>query len=361
MTLFDRPTNRRTFGKLAIGLGAAAAFAGFAGPGRAQENALAQLASYSGSDRADRILKGAKQEGSLSIYTSQRQEDMTAVAQAFQQKYGIQTSVWRANSDVVVQRALTENQAGRYAVDIFETDSGELEALHREKILQKIVSPATADIMPEAFRPHGEWVGTRLNIITAAINTDLVDPADAPKVWTDFLDPKWKGKIGIEADDADWFSEVVNSFPSEEEGLNFFRELVKTNGLSVRKGHALILELVAAGEIPLAMTVYQYQVDGIKKKGGPVDWLIVKPAIARVNGVAVASAAPHPNAALLFYDFLLTDGQQLYADRHYTPTNARVKPLPEGLVPTMIDPVRMLDENKKWQGLFEDIILNQAG
>ncbi|MGV6876712.1 ABC transporter substrate-binding protein [Pseudochelatococcus sp. B33] len=359
MTAFNRPTSRRGFGKLTFSLALAAAFGSGAGKARAQ-NVLQELASYSGPDRAERLLEGARAEGALSIYTSQRQEDMTAVAKAFEEKYGIRASVWRANSDVVLQRALTENRAGRFSVDVFETNGNELEALHREEVLQKVVSPSQADIMPLATRPHGEWIGTRLNIITSAINTELVSAEDAPTTWTDFLNPKWKGKIGVEADDADWFAEVVNSFPSEEEGLDFFRELVATNGLSVRKGHSLMLELVAAGEIPLAMTVYQYHVDGMKKNGGKVDWLLIKPAIARVNGLAVANAAPHPNAALLFYDFLLTDGQKLYAEREYTPTNISVSPLPENLELTMVDPVRMLDEGKKWQQLFEDIVINRG-
>lgn len=338
---------------------AAALIAFAAGPAWAQMS-LEELATYSGADREQLILEGAQAEGELSIYTSQRVEDMEAVSADFEERYGIDVTVWRANSDEVLQRAVAEYQAERADVDVFETNGNELEAMHREGLLQPVTSSATADILPSAVRDHGEWVGTRLNIITAAFNTDLVDAASVPATWTDFLDPQWAGKIGVEEDDADWFAEVVKSFPSEEEGLQFFRDLVAGNGVSVRKGHALMLELVAAGEIPLAMTVYQYQADDLKSEGAPVDWFAVEPAIGRVNGVAVAREAPHPYAALLFYDYLLTTGQELYAERNYTPTNLSVKPLPEGLDLTLVDPVQMLDDRAKWQGLFEDIILSQA-
>jgi iron(III) transport system substrate-binding protein len=352
-------SRRRTM--MLLGATVGVLMAGLTAPAFAQ-SALEKIATYAEKDRSEMLLKGAQKEGSLAIYTSQRVEDMTPVANAFEKKYGIKTTVWRANSDQVLQRAVTEARAGRHQADVYETNGVELEALYREDLLQRVDSPVTAELLPQAIPAHKNWVGTRLNIITAAFNTEQVKKEEIPRTWKDFLDPKWKGKIGIEADDGDWFSQVVPAIGggNEQDGLQFFRDLVAKNGVSVRKGHALMLELVAAGEIPLAMTVYQYQAEDLKAKGAPVDWFSVKPAIGRVNGVSVSRNAPHPHAAVLFFDFLLTDGQKIFADRHYTPTNTRVKPLPEGLEVQLIDPARMLDENAKWQNLFNEIIINRA-
>ena len=86
--------------------------------------------------------------------------------------------------------------------------------------------------------PHREWIGDRLNLITSAYNTDLIKPADLPKTYDDLLDPKWKGKLAIEADDSVWFGALVTAL-GEEKGLKLFRDLVRTNGLSLRKGHTL--------------------------------------------------------------------------------------------------------------------------
>lgn len=94
--------------------------------------------------------------------------------------------------------------------------------------------------MPAARRPHREWVGDRLNIISAGYNTNLIRTQDAPKTYEDLLDPKWKGKLGIEADDTVWFGALANVM-GEEKTVKLFRDMVRINGLSVRKGHTLLV------------------------------------------------------------------------------------------------------------------------
>src|SRR3981081_4014761 len=91
----------------------------------------------------------------------------------------------------------------------------------------------------------------------------------------------------------------------EAEGARFFRDLVAGNGLSVRSGHPLLTNLVASGEVPLALTVYQYSVEQAKKKGSPIDWFVIEPAVSITNAIGVARRAPHPHPALLFYASLI--------------------------------------------------------
>ena len=137
-----------------------------------------------------------------------------------------------------------------------------VEALHREKLLQPVQSPTTAELMPQALQPHGEYVGIDLNMIIAAYNTSLVKPGEVPKSYEDLKAPRWKGRLGIEADDVDWFAAVVSRIG--EPGLGMFREIARTNGLALRKGHTLLANLVAAGEVPLALTVYRYKPEQLK-------------------------------------------------------------------------------------------------
>jgi iron(III) transport system substrate-binding protein len=195
-----------------------------------------------------------------------------------------------------------------------------------------------------------------------AYNTGAIRKADLPKTWRDLLDPKWKGKLGIEAKDEDWFATVVQELGGEPKGLDFFRELVAKNGISVRKGHTLLDNMVVSGEVPLALTVYNYMPEQAKKKGAPIDWFVIEPAIARSNAVGVAAHAPHPAAALLFYEYLLgPDGQKAMAKIKYVPTNRKVKSPMEGLRIVQTDPVRSLDEAQKWSKLFDEIIVRRAG
>jgi len=337
---------------------AAVCLLGVCGSLRAQPAEVAALALYGGADREQRLAKGAQAERELSLYSSLTVEDLTALAAAFEKKYRLKLKFWRAGSEKMVQRIVTEALAGRFDFDAVETNGPELESLHREKLLQKAVSPRFPELMPEAIRAHREWVGTRLNLFVHAYNTRLVKKEELPKSYQDLLQPRWKGRLGIEAEDVDWFATVVKEL-GEDRGLKLFREIVARNGLSVRKGHTLLAGLVATGEVPFALTVYNHNAEKLKQKGAPVDWYAIEPAIARVNGVALSRKPPHPHAAVLFYDFMLGEGQVVLARGTYVPTNLGVDSGAAKMRLKFVDPAAMLDESEKWERLYAEIIARQ--
>src|SRR3954451_19094597 len=170
---------------------------------------VAALASYLGADREQRLIEGAKKEGELTLYTSMQLESSTPLQKAFEEKYGVKVRAWRGSGKDILRRAVAEAQANRNDLDIVESDGFALEALHREALLQAVKSPYHADLIPEALRPQGQWVGTRVNIFTGVYNTNLVKPETLPKSYADLLNPAFKGKLGIEADDYDWFGMLV--------------------------------------------------------------------------------------------------------------------------------------------------------
>jgi iron(III) transport system substrate-binding protein len=329
------------------------------GVAHAQTRSMAEAASYSGADRQQRLVEAAKKEGELMIYTSVPIDDMAVLTAAFEKKYGIRVKSWRAGSEKVLQRTVTEARASRFDADIVETNGPELESLYREKLLQEVASPYLADLIAPAILPHRTWVGTRLNIFAMGYNSNLVKKADLPKTYYDLLQPKWKGKLGIEAEDLDWFAAAVTEL-GEEKGLKLFRDIVATNGLSVRKGHTLLTNLVVSGEVPLALTVYNYKAEQLKNKGAPIDWFTIAPAIARPNGVAVLRRAPHPNAAVLFLDFMISDAQPLLLKRDYVPTSKKVETALNKMPIKFIDPKVVLDENDKWSQLYAEIVTKQS-
>jgi iron(III) transport system substrate-binding protein len=314
-----------------------------------------ELSTYTGADREQRLIEGAKREGEITIYTSAQATDLGAVVSAFEKKYGIKANLWRAGSEAVLNRALQEARAGRHTVDVIETNGPELESMSREQILAAIKSPYHADLIEPAIRPHGEWVGTRLNVFVQAYNTKLVKKEDLPKTWEDLLDPKWKGKLGIEAEDSDWLAGVLGEV-GYERGTKVFRQIVETNGMSVRKGHTLLTQLVASGEVPLSLTVYNYKAEQLRREGAPIDWFTIGNAIARPNGVGVTKNAPHPHAAILFYDFELSEeGQQIIAGREFVPTSTKID-TPLNKVPmTFVDARVSIDEYDKWKNLYTDL------
>jgi iron(III) transport system substrate-binding protein len=312
---------------------------------------IADIANYTGLDRTQRLIDGAKKEGVITLYSSAVTDDSNAIASAFEKKYGVKVQLWRGSSEDILRRAVTEHRGGRDDVDVAETAGTEMEGLRREQLLQEISSPIFADLIPQAVAPHRPWVTSRLSIFTAAFNTTLIKPEDAPKSYEDLTDPQWKGKLGVEADDGNWFMSVAGAM-GEDKAVALFRKIVARNGMSVRKGHTLLSNLVVAGEVPLALTVYGYRINELKAKAAPIEGSVLPPAVALPTGIAVFAHAPHPYAAALFMDFFLGDGQRILLERGNVPTNRTVQEPPPGLI--LVDAAKFLDEGDKWAKLFKE-------
>ena len=326
-------------------------------PALAQSVDAAALARTLSPDREQKLLAGARKEGEVSVYTSLTSEEAGGLAAAFEKKYGVKVKTWRASSEKILQRTVTEARGSRFEVDVIETNGPELEALYRERLLLPLASPHASDLLPQALRPHGHWVGTRVNMFVHAYNTQLVKSEDLPRSYADLTNPRWKGRLGIEAEDEDWFAMVIRGL-GEDAGLKTFREIARVNGFSVRKGHTLLTGLVASGEVPLALTTYSHGVDKLKAKGAPVEWFALAPAVGRANGVAVPRGAAHPHAAVLFMDYLLgPEGQAILAQGGYVPANKRLPNRAHELPLVFVDPAVVLDEDAKWKKLYAEIVL----
>src|SRR6202043_790810 len=137
---------------LCISLGSICAFSQNAG------STFAEIASYSGPDRIAKLIAGAKKEGAVNVYTSETVEDIGALSQAFEAKYGVKLKLWRGSSGDILQRAVVEARGGRFDADAFETGATAMESLHRESLLQQVDLTAAADLAPEAIRPHHERI-----------------------------------------------------------------------------------------------------------------------------------------------------------------------------------------------------------
>jgi iron(III) transport system substrate-binding protein len=316
------------------------------------------LYTYRGADRERRLIEGAKKEGSVVLYTSLATTESVPLAQAFEKKYGIKVELWRAVSEKVVQRAVTEARGRRHAVDVVETNGPELEMLAREKLLARFESPHIADLPPAAVPAHRLWVSDRLNFFVVAYNTGKVKREELPKGYEGFLDPKWKGRIGIEATDHEWLATIVKQW-GEQKGMDFFRKLAAMKP-DVRKGHVLLSELIAAGEVPVGLTVYNANAESMKRRGGPIDWAPIEPVVARPQAIAVFRNAPHPHAALLFADFVLSpEGQQLFLSMGRVPASIKVKSPLNDFKYTMVDPITVLDESEKWEKIWHELFIKR--
>jgi iron(III) transport system substrate-binding protein len=315
-----------------------------------------ELYMYKGADRDKRLLDGARKERHAVVYTSLNTKDSIPIIQAFEKKYGVKIELWRSSSEKVLQRAITEARAGRHAVDAFELNGPELEALYREKLLEEFWSPQFVNIPPQGFAKHRHYVADRFNFFTIAYNTRLVKPDEVPNSYEDLLNPRWVGKLGIEASDTDWFGSIVKHM-GEAKGLEFFRRLAQMKP-QMRTGHTLMAELVSSGEIPIAATIYNHNAERLAVNGAPIKWKALNPTFGRPNGVAVARRAERPHAALLFIDFMLSlEGQRLIKERNRVPASNKVDSHLNDFPYQMIDPVVVMDEAEKWEKLWSQLFL----
>lgn len=315
------------------------------------------LALYQGADRHAKLVEAARREGELTVYHAYPR--LTAMLDAYSKKYGIKVKAWRSGSEAILQRLTSEYRGGRFEADIVQNNAPEMEAAHREKLLQEVRTPHTADLIPQALPTHREWVGITLDVWSAAYNTEKVKKEELPRTYQDLQDPKWKGRLGIEANNHAWFGTLVNEL-GEERGTRTFHNIMATNGLSARKGHSLLANLVASGEVPLALTVYNWNPEQLKAKGSPIEGHFIQPVIAQPSTIALMKRAPHPAAALLFYDFMLTDGQKMLAENSFVVTSKKLPSPVSGMEVKYIDPAVALDSHDKWLKMFDETILKKA-
>jgi iron(III) transport system substrate-binding protein len=331
----------------------------FSAAASAQSPDLAAAMKLTGDARARALADGAKKEsGAVMVYHSTQTEDLQPVFDAFTKKYGIKVVDWRSSSENVVQRVISETRAGKREVDFIENNSPEMEALRREKMLMRMESPHFADLRPGTLGSHHEYATSTMDVFVQAYNTDKVKKDELPKTFDDLANPRWKDRLGIEAEDQAWFGTLLGDI-GEAKGTKLFTDVVATNGVSLRKGHTLLANLVASGEVPLGLTVYNYKPPQLKKKGAKIDWIVLQPAIAQLHAVAVVSKTTRPFSSALLFDFFLGEGQQLLAARDFVPSNSKV-PSPFGDMPIKyIDPAQAIEKQDQWIRQYEAIFVKR--
>lgn len=285
--------------------------------------AVAPVPSQS-QNQGDRI-REAKKEGKIVWYTSMNIAESRPLLDAFEKKYPfIKGELFRANSEKVLNRIMTETRGGRWGFDAVSLS--EVAVLRENKLIGPYKSPEAAAISPNFKDPDGYWAGLYTNYYVIGYNKGLVPKKNAPKDWGDFLDPQWKGKIAIDREEYEWYATLADAW-GKERARQYMKRLAKQD-IEWRKGHTLITQLMAAGEFPLAI-VYAHRAEDLKSKGAPIEWVnTLNPVVAAINGVALSARPDHPNATRLFIDFVLSkEGQGIIRSFNRIPTRADVDPI----------------------------------
>ena len=254
-------------------------------------------------------LDGAKKEGKVVVYTNN--SGIAPLIKRFEEKYPfVKVEYLRTGAPKLLNKVLTESRAGASNADIIETEGLTSYLMMKKGLYAKYVSPESKVYPAGARDPEGYWTGAHSNYKVVAYNTRMVAANEVPQTWDDIVQPKWKGKILLASNNYEWFGNVVKIL-GEEKGMAIMRK-VAAQDLMLREGNTLILQLLSAGEGALALAANVDSVEETKAKGAKIDWVGVPPVVSRLHPIALAHNAPHPNAAKLYIDFVLSkEGQEI--------------------------------------------------
>jgi len=338
-------------------------------PAQATQRTVAQVGALSGPDRQAILEEGAKKEGALLWYTTLIvNQAVRPLIDGFNQKYPyVKIEQWRANDPELVQRVTNEYQARRYEVDVVDGITGPA-LLKSVGFLEKYASPSLAPYPKEILDPEGYWNATNLYFMTEGINTRLVSRDEAPKTYEDLLNPRWKGQMG-------WSTSAGSGGPTfvgnvlqtmgQEKGTAYLEQLRGQGLRNLEVSARAVLDQTIAGEFPLALMIFNHHAVISAQQGASVDWVAMEPVPALLNTIGLAKYTPHPHAAMLFLDFVLSeDGQRILQQADYLPSHPgvpakepRLKPEQGGFKVNFISPDEMLKNENEWNQIFRRLFL----
>ncbi len=311
------------------------------------------LAPVAAADNA--ILEGAKKEGEVSIYSGQPRE-AERLATAFNKKYPtIKVSYYDAPIWQLYERYKTEYRAKRNVVDLMYVSEAALDKLREDGLLAEYTSPELAGFSPDSLAPNRFWSNVKPFVAFPCVNTQAFPNKDLyPKDWTDFASPKpeWTGKLSVFDPRSSGVAYDVLFALSTKFGDEMTRKIYE----GLRKAKARIfsstpegMQAAVTGEEPIMFYILQNHWAGaaIEKKA-PLNVLIPKSgAIISYASLGIVKTAPHPNAARLFYDFMLSEeGQRVFAGMHMYALRKGV-PAPKGLPDLHAIPLIRVDATKE--------------
>ena len=336
---------------------AAVSLAGIALTASMSASAFAQPTGY----------EAARKEGALTWYTTFIvPQAAQPIADAFMKKYpGIKVSLSRADSVPTALKILSEAKAGRMQADV--TDGIETAPpLLKENLLASYTPAGSADYPAELKDPQGYWHAVALYFFTPGINTNMVPKGSEPRTLQDLLDPKWKGKMAWSRATGTGGSAFVGKVLmtlGEDRGMAYLQELRKQNVVNVGITARAILDEVVNGEYPMALEIFNHHAVISAAKGAPVTWVPLEPILAPMAVASVVKDAPHPAAARLFLDYLVSDEcQKILAEADYLPASPKVPAKTPSLKPEggnfkamFMPPGVMGEHSERWSKLRKDL------
>jgi iron(III) transport system substrate-binding protein len=300
----------------------------------------------------------ARSEGALTVYSSINEQEGLPLWKIFEDATGVKVNYVRSSDSIILARIAIENRARQRSWDLAVTTT--VNRLPNDALLQ-FDPPQAQSLIPQARDPNRRWYGVYANYNMPAYNTNLVKRSELPQSYEQFLERKeWSGKIALDDTDDEWLSAII-AYYGEERGRKLLKDMVAVLKPVMVDGHLALARSVGAGEYWLALNNYASLTANVQLSGAPIDFWALDPVALFFGSVGVSAQAPHPKAALLAANFVLSrEAEQFLTQRGRMPTRPDV-PVNPAQVSDMLKGRKIIatifagEEQKKWQGLFKDI------
>jgi iron(III) transport system substrate-binding protein len=327
-------------------------------PAHAQDTPHAESPSAGPSWVVPQLAAAARAEGSLTVYSSMNEQEGLPLWQMFEEAAGVKVNYVRSSDSIILSRVAIESRARQRSWDLAVTTT--VNRLPNDALAQ-FDPPQASGLIPQARDPNRRWYGVYANYNMPAYNSNLVKPSELPKTYEEFLDRKqWAGKIALDDTDDEWLSAIIVHY-GEDRGKKLLKDIVAVLKPVMVDGHLALARSVGSGEYWLALNNYASLSLNVQMSGAPIDVWPLDPVALFFGSVGVSAQAPHPKAALLAANFILSrEAEQFLTRRGRMPTRPDVPVNPPRVSEmlkerTIIATIFAGEEQKKWQGLFKEI------
>lgn len=305
-----------------------------------------------------KIIDAAKKEGALMLWTSSDLRTARALVQQFEQKYPfVKVNIFRTGTGALHNKITTEALAGQHNWDVMNSLIHTRDLIDR-KLLARYSSPAAGMLLDQGLRdPMGYWTAIYAIPFVLGYNTNLVKTADAPKTYEELLAAQWKGnKISIDQQGYELLQGLILSW-GREKAVSYLKKLASQQPVP-RRGNSLRVQLVAAGEYPLLISMAS-PIQLARHGGAPINWIPLEPVPVSFHAIVLAENASHPNAAKLYIDFVLSrEGQETLRSVQRIPVRKDVDAQPprlfKGYNRIMLRPMKSKEFNEI-QSVYQNI------
>ena len=254
-------------------------------------------------------------EGVVVWYATMNSNDVVKTANQFMKTHpGIKVQVLRLGSSQLPARVSTEQRAGTYNADVISGDEFQVAQLINVGAFDKYQPLDSSAYLKGTIDPQGYWTNLYLATTVLAWNPQRLkaDHLAPPKSLEDFTKPEWKGKFGLDTGALNWY---MGTLQAQKNGQDLMKAIA-ANDPRKTDGHTQTVTELASGEFDATPTAYSYMAFEQQHKGQPVAFADPNPLLVTLNPIGLAKNAPHPAAAKVFIDWLLSkDGQQFIALR----------------------------------------------